>query len=102
MTRKEFRKSVQRIYSTMDNEIDCEAVANILPRYIDAEIAGREPAKEFPQVHAHLSQCPDCQEEYRGTLQVARLASQDALPAAEEIASEWGGESVPQGPIPAR
>ncbi len=89
-----FEQSIERIYSTGDNEIDCEALQTLLPVYVDAEIAGVDPVARFPAAHAHLVQCPDCAEEYKGLRQVARLEAKGNLPQAEETLAQFDAEPV--------
>ncbi len=93
---KGFEQSVKRVYRTSDNELDCEALQALLPRYIDAEIAGGDAAKQFPEAKAHLDQCPDCAEEYAGLRQIAKLEARGSLPEAEDLFAQFPEEPQPE------
>lgn len=106
MLRKNILKSIERIYATRDREIDCKQLQATLPVYAQAQLNGVDPAREYPAIHAHLVQCPDCLEEYEALLHVASLETQDRLPESESLLSEFEAEPAPEGgaiaPVPHR
>ena len=64
-----------------------------MPAHIDFEINGENlPDKLLSQVHAHLTQCPDCREEYEALRAVALLEAEGGLPDAEESLSQFEAE----------
>jgi hypothetical protein len=95
LDRRNLVQSVQRIYATNENEIDCERLQELLPIYVEVELSGADPNKQFPAVHSHLVQCSDCAEEYKGLRQVVKLAVRGELPKAEESLAQFQEEKVP-------
>ncbi len=91
---KRFVQSVQRIYTTSSNEIDCEQFQLLLAQYVDKEIARGDAAQCFPSAYSHILQCPDCAEDYNSLLQVARLQAQGGLPRAEESLQTFETETT--------
>lgn len=87
---------LERIYATAEAETDCEQLQAILPTVVEFEIAGGDVLGRFPQVKAHLAQCPDCAEEYAGLREVARLESRGRLPQVEEILAQFEEEPAPE------
>ncbi len=100
MERKRFVQSIDRIYETAANEIDCDQLAELLPAYVEQELAHGSAAQQFPTVYAHLAQCPDCAEEYRGLRQVAEIEAQGELPTAEQTLAVFESKSEPEKIIP--
>jgi hypothetical protein len=59
----------------------CEAGFEVLDRYAEALLAGRDVEKLFPQVVAHLESCVACREDTEGLLAALRAADdQSAKP----------------------
>jgi predicted anti-sigma-YlaC factor YlaD len=50
----------------------CFAGADFLAEYVELELAGEDPAINFPGLAAHLRACPDCPAVYEGVLEAAR------------------------------
>jgi anti-sigma factor RsiW len=50
----------------------CAAGFEVLHQYVDAELSGRDPARQQPGLAAHLRSCPACREDYLGLLEAAR------------------------------
>jgi predicted anti-sigma-YlaC factor YlaD len=59
-----FRKWIRQIYATRDEELDCEACFDAIPKYVDMEIAGEKTNPHFSEVEQHLNQCPHCHDLY--------------------------------------
>jgi hypothetical protein len=78
---KSFRKWVRQVYSTRDEELDCAEFFEIIPLYVDVEVAGEEANLRFPDVNHHFKQCPECYDLYLTLRDVAQLES-------KQIASE--------------
>ncbi len=95
MDRRNLVHGVHRIYATNESEIDCERLQELLPIYVEVEISGADPEKQFPAVHSHLVQCSDCAEEYKGLRQVAKLEARGDLPKAEDSLSQFQEETIP-------
>jgi hypothetical protein len=45
-------------------ELGCDACFDEIDRYVDAELAGRDPDAVVPGMRAHLAGCPACREEH--------------------------------------
>jgi predicted anti-sigma-YlaC factor YlaD len=80
-----FHDWIRRIYATQDDELDCNAVFDLLPTYVDMEIAGEAPSARFCEVEHHLRQCPYCFDLYLGLRDAALLESREATPEAVPI-----------------
>ncbi len=102
MERRRFVHSLDRIYGTREKEIDCEEFQILLPTLVDSQIARGEAAPLSPAVQAHLAQCLDCAEEYRGLREVAELEAQGELPTAENTLATFESEPerAPEETIP--
>jgi predicted anti-sigma-YlaC factor YlaD len=72
-----FRKWIRQIYATREQEMDCEGSFEAIPQYVDAELAGEDPALRFPELQRHLAQCPRCKDLYEAVRDAARLESQE-------------------------
>ena len=49
-----------------DLDAGCSAGFEMLHEYVESELAGGDPGREFPGFAAHLLGCPACREDYRG------------------------------------
>jgi hypothetical protein len=58
--------SVERV------DAGCAAGFEVLHEYVEAELAGRDPAVQLPGLAAHLRSCPACREDYVGLLEAVR------------------------------
>jgi predicted anti-sigma-YlaC factor YlaD len=79
-----FREWIRQIYATRDDELDCDAVFELIPKYVDKEVAGEDPTIDFPQVEQHFKHCSRCRDIYIGVLEAAKLEEQEQ---AERTAS---------------
>ena len=64
MNRRKFRQLIQSIFAVKDQEMLCSQFFDILPRFVDLQVAGEDVDKSFPGVTHHLQQCPECNEVY--------------------------------------
>jgi hypothetical protein len=62
----------------LEDEV-CEWSDMLVP-YIDEELAGRDPAGQYPEMHEHLQSCPLCSEEHAELLDLRRRAKEGRLP----------------------
>ena len=92
MDRTHFLHWLNQIYATTETEIGCDQLQTLLPAYVDFEVAGDDPGSRLPQVKAHLAQCLDCADEYKGLRAVAELEAQGRLPQAEESLAQFEAE----------
>lgn len=71
MNLESFRAWIRSIYATRDDELDCSDVFELIPRYVDTEVAGEDAEARFPRVAHHLDQCSRCHDLYVGVLEAA-------------------------------
>ena len=76
MDRERFNRWLRNIYETQDVEISCTECSELVSRFIELEISGRDVAAEMPQVKQHLSQCRACREEYEVLRDLIHLEDQ--------------------------
>ena len=50
----------------------CAASFEVLHEYVEAELAGDDPAAQLPGVASHLRTCPACREDYLGLREAVR------------------------------
>ena len=60
----------------------CAAGFEILHVYVESELAGGDPAREFAGLAAHLRSCSACREDYLGLLEAARRFGAEDVPPA--------------------
>jgi predicted anti-sigma-YlaC factor YlaD len=80
-----FREWIRQIYATRDDELDCDAVFELIPKYVDREVAGEDPTIDLPQVEHHLKQCSRCRDIYVGVLEAAKLEEKEEAERAASL-----------------
>ena len=65
MTSEKFKWFIRSIFAVREREMLCSEFFEILPRYVDLQLAGQEVDKLLPQLTHHLHQCPECDEVYQ-------------------------------------
>ncbi|MBV9684881.1 MAG: hypothetical protein JO046_24025 [Solirubrobacterales bacterium] len=50
----------------------CRAGLEVIDRYVELELVGKDPAEGFPGLAAHLRACSACRLDHDGILQAAR------------------------------
>ena len=50
----------------------CQAAFELIARYVELEVAGRDAAAAYPGLAAHLRGCPACRLDHDGLLEAAR------------------------------
>jgi hypothetical protein len=68
VTWEKFKWLIRSIFAVQDKEMLCSTFFDILPRYVDLQLEGKEISKIFPEVSHHLHQCPECDEVYQALL----------------------------------
>ncbi len=71
MERDEFRHLVESIFRAEEQELSCSRYFELLPRFVDLSLAGRDPEAILPEVGHHFRQCPECREVYEAVLEAA-------------------------------
>ena len=72
MTWEKFKWFIQSIFVARETEMLCSEFFDILPRYVDQQLEGKDVDKLFPEVRHHLHQCPECNETYQGLVQAVQ------------------------------
>jgi hypothetical protein len=67
-----------------DEELSCSA-CDLLPQYVDLEVAGEAPDSRFPLLPQHLQQCPVCRDEYVTLRELARLEAEGRSPSIDDL-----------------
>ena len=70
---------------TQEQELSCSDCFDVLPRYVDLEVAGAAPDTEFPLFRQHLEQCAVCREEYETLRELTRLEAEGRLPSIDDL-----------------
>jgi hypothetical protein len=66
------RRQLDELLRAKEGDAGCTAGLEILDAYVDRELAGKDPAREFPGTAIHLQSCPGCKADHDGLLEVAR------------------------------
>jgi len=77
MKRERFERWLRNIYETQDVEISCTECFDLVSRFVETEISGRDVVAELPQVKQHLDQCRACREEYEILRDLRRLEEEE-------------------------
>jgi len=85
MERGRFEKWLRNIYETQDEEISCTECFDLISRFVELEISGRNATAELPKVKQHLDQCPSCREEYETLRELTRLEDQGDAPSLDDL-----------------
>ena len=62
--RERLRKWLVDIASTEDNEVDCDALDDLLETVVAVGASGEDLRAILPQVALHMVHCPECAEWY--------------------------------------
>ncbi len=75
-----FRQWIRQVYATRDEELDCDEFYELVPRYVDMEVAGEDASRLFPNVTHHLEQCAECHDMYLALRDVVQLDAHEFVP----------------------
>jgi hypothetical protein len=64
MDRPDLKQALDRVLGPAGPEVGCDECFEQLDRYVELEVAGRNPDAELPGLRAHLAGCPACREEH--------------------------------------
>ncbi|HEY7629491.1 MAG TPA: hypothetical protein VH817_02255 [Thermoleophilaceae bacterium] len=65
------RWDIGQLLRTEDGDAGCIPGEDILDAYVELELAGEDPATEFPGTSIHLRSCPGCRLDHDGLLEAA-------------------------------
>jgi hypothetical protein len=71
-----WRRFVQEIVNTDDDEISCAECFDLVSQYVDLEVAGTAAERTLPRLQRHLMHCGVCREEYEILRDLVRLEAQ--------------------------
>jgi predicted anti-sigma-YlaC factor YlaD len=60
------------VMTTKDHEVDCDAMAELMPSVAEAGARGEDIGRLLPHVAVHLDHCPDCREWYETLVELVR------------------------------
>lgn len=64
MERPDLRRALGGLLGPAGPEVGCDVCFEELDRYVELEVAGRDPEAAVPGLRAHLDGCPACREEH--------------------------------------
>jgi hypothetical protein len=84
------RRQLDELLRAKEGDAGCNAGQEILDKYVDLELAGKDPARVFPGTAIHLRSCPGCKPDHDGLLATARrwLTNPEHFAAAAAGAGE--------------
>lgn len=62
------RERLERFLATDPTDVGCAEAMAVLHIYVDLVAAGRDAAREYPGVAAHLAVCGPCGDDFDGLL----------------------------------
>ena len=75
MNGNRLERLLRLVARTEDEELSCTACFELLPQYVNLEVAGENPDARVPKFRQHLFQCGVCREEYETLRELARQES---------------------------
>ena len=80
MNRARLEQLLRLAAGTADEELSCSQCFELLPQYVDLEVAGDAPDRRIPLFRQHLEQCAVCREVYESLRELARLEAEGRSP----------------------
>ena len=80
MSTSNFERLLRLAARTEEHELSCTECFDVLPQYVDLEVAGAAPERRLPLFRQHLEQCAVCREEYETVRELARLEAEGPSP----------------------
>lgn len=72
MTWDSIKSMLRMVLSTAEDELTCDECMQEVDRFVEMELAGKNPAEAMPLVKAHLDGCWECREEFEALLDIIR------------------------------
>jgi hypothetical protein len=72
VNRSQLKRLLSLIARTEDEEISCTTCFELLPIYVDLEVAGEDSDAQGRLFRQHLEQCAVCREEYETLRELVR------------------------------
>jgi hypothetical protein len=80
----DFDDLLRHIRETADEEISCTECFDLVPQYVELEIAGHATTP-LARLRQHLDRCAVCREEYETLRDLARLEAEGRLPSIDDL-----------------
>lgn len=75
MTTERWRWWLSTFETTQDEELDCDAVFELLETVVEAVNAGQDLSEFFPAIAVHLAHCPDCRDLFDTLVELLRTSA---------------------------
>ena len=85
MKRERFETWLRNIYETHEAEISCTECFDLVSRFVEVEVSGRDVVAELPQVKQHLDQCRACRDVYETLRDLRLLEEQNNAPSLGDL-----------------
>jgi len=85
MKRDRFESWLRNIYETQEEEISCTECFDLVSRFVELEVSGRDAAARMPQLKQHLNQCQACRDEYETLRDLRQLEEKGGLPPLDDL-----------------
>ena len=85
MSVSKFERLLRLASRTQEQELSCTECFDVLPQYVDLEVAGAAQERELPLFRQHLEQCAVCREEYETVRELARLEAEGRSPSIDDL-----------------
>ena len=72
LTRSSLKQLLQGMAGPQTEEIGCDDCWDVLDRFAELELAGKDAALALPLVENHLKCCGECREEYAAFLEALK------------------------------
>lgn len=89
MTEPDFGGLLRHIQETEDQELSCTECFDLVPKYVDLEIAGKAADAAVPRLRQHLDRCGVCREEYETLRDLARLEAEGRPPSIDQLRNSF-------------
>jgi hypothetical protein len=73
------------MWETQDEEISCSECLDLIPQYVDLELATGEAELHMPRLKHHLDQCKACLDDALILRDLVRLEEGGDLPLVEDL-----------------
>jgi len=85
MDRNRFENWLKNIYETQEEEISCTECFDLVSRFVELEISGRDAEAKMPQLKQHLDQCRACRDEYESLRDLRLLEEKGEMPSLDDL-----------------
>lgn len=91
----QIQRFIEQILTTEPIELDCLAVLDIVERYVESHVFGRDVGRLGVDVPLHFKHCPDCAEMFAVLAELAQLEASDLLPDINSLWNQLAGMTAP-------